>query len=785
MQFAWKGLWVLVFAGGLAACGGGGGGGGDNGGEEPVPEVYPTLVRGPGFDLPSLAPPPERTRVAGRLRGEVRVGGGTLAPAGLAVELLDATDPAAPRVAASARTDAGGGFDLADALAGRPAVARWLRVRLSDGTLLRAFAGGWTEITPGTEIALAEIVRLRAAGAFDGRSLAGADLAATQAALSLWWHGRSAQPLDALGLTALRREVAVLAPWNAQLANLASAEPKPGTGDFAGLMPVEDASWPSDVTGTEAPSSSTVTANCLQRPPAERRDCVIRASDLPDDYDQVTVLRTGLALRPHDDPDPLSIALATAGELALLEHAPEVGTKVLFRDATIDLPTAPALRASVKVTRHTYPVAPFRALGGTVPAVEVVHDYEIAVLDPGSGTQLDVLVRERRWFSPGRGRVGYAAEGIARGAGTTVNRTLRIVARSVTGAFSTEAAWPLAGAADVVARGLRHRDAVYAAARDRIYAATAANGGTLLELDPATLATLRTLQLPAAPRKLGVSADGTRLYVGLDSGRVSELVLPGFTIVRSFDLPLDPYGAPYDRVYGLAVDPFDAARVLVQAGAGTGLGGSTVVLAYRDGVLVARDAPRTYAFDYGWGYYSLSELAWSGTRDTFIGAFLGSPYSVWRFGIGPSGFSELAASERVDEAGVVDVDGIVVADAGALLDAATLAPLRSLALAPFQLARCQVFDAVSALCRFRGDASWLPSWARLGLADGAFLGTFQPRLAAPVPSGCPEVGRDEGSFGVDDVRLQPMGGGRSLGRSIDIGEGERCGLQVWRFRLAD
>ena len=69
-----------------------------------------------------------------------------------------------------------------------------------------------------------------------------------------------------------------------------------------------------------------------------------------------------------------------------------------------------------------------------------------------------------------------------------------------------------------------------------------------------------------------MSSDGTLLYAGLDGGQLVE-----FRIVRQVGIPNDPYGTPYNRVYDLAIDPFDSDRILVLAG-GNAYGNSGALL---------------------------------------------------------------------------------------------------------------------------------------------------------------------------------------------------------------
>jgi hypothetical protein len=64
-----------------------------------------------------------------------------------------------------------------------------------------------------------------------------------------------------------------------------------------------------------------------------------------------------------------------------------------------------------------------------------------------------------------------------------------------------------------------------------------------------------------------------------------------------------------------------------------------------------------------------------------------------------------------------------------------------------------------------------------------FLGTYRPQ-AQQVGNGCPELGLGEGSLGLNNARLTPMGDGRALAVAIPAGDGSHCSLQVWSLHGA-
>jgi hypothetical protein len=471
------------------------------------------------------------------------------------------------------------------------------------------------------------------------------------------------------------------------------------------------------------------------------------------------------------------------GSLPLVEFPPVIGTRVLFDDPRMVLKRDSDYRAAVKVTRRTYPTARVEALGRVVPAVKIVLDFEIATLHLPTRRQSDLLIRESRWFSPEGGRVRSEVTTLQREEGAFTAKIKTIVANSMTGTFFAAPVPPFAGVIDVTSLALRHRHAVYAPARARIYAATDTSGGQLLELDAATLATTRTVSLVAVPGRLAVAADGTRLYAGLDGGRVVELETAGLSVVRQFTVPADPHGRPYDRIYDLAVDPFDAERVLVLAGSKDIFGRSGAVLVYRNGTLMLRDAPRSGAYDYGWGYYGLNTIAWSSVRDEFIGAFLGSPDWLYRFHAGTTAITDVSSLEWGATTPIRDVGGVIVTTQGAILDAASFATVRTLDLVPFALQGCQRLTTESDLCGIDGGYAWSPPYfVHLDHATGAFLGTYRPRIAE-VANACPKLSVREGSLGLDGAVVVAMGDGRSLVSTLNDGEAQ-CGLQVWTLHGA-
>lgn len=579
----------------LAACGGGGGNSSVGGGATPPPTplpAYPTLVPSAAFSLPTLVAAPEHVFVTGMQQGRVVVAPGLAAVGGLTVDWLDASTPESPIVLATTTTRADGTFSLSANAGTLAPIDQWLRTTLGDGTVLRAYATGWVEVSPGTDATLREIARLRQAGAFTGHVLAAAELAGAQESATLAWLSSPVTQPPGPASDALVEHLRYLAPWNKLLTAFASATVSQGAGDISGLFPVGDTLWPSTVTVNAATSAATYRSSCFASPTDTLASCGIQSLDAPGvAADTNPVRNTGIGRIQPDGAPNFNQALVQVGELPLIEFPYVVGTRVLYENAAFILPFNHTIHAAIKVIRHTYPAEAISALGGTVQAVKVVLDFEVALLDTVVAQQSDILVRETRWYSPSSGRVRYESTTLSRtapqatiadGSTPVASSSVSVLAASVSGMFFAPAAIPFAGVVDVVSLGLRHRHAVYSAALNRIYVAIPANGGEILELDPATLAIGRTLPTGAAPGRLAVSADGTQLYAGLDGGELAQWRIADFGLVHRTTLPLDSSGDRYRRVYDIAIDPFDVNRALVLAG-GNNFGNSGALLVYRQG----------------------------------------------------------------------------------------------------------------------------------------------------------------------------------------------------------
>jgi hypothetical protein len=762
----------------LASCGGGGGGGGGSPSNTPNPPAadYPVVVQSGAFAFPDLAAPPERNAASATIQGRVQLTAGTPPASGTNVVLLDA---GSGTVTARTTIAADGSFSF-----GAPTMAavlpdRQLRVQLADGTVLRAFAVGWSEVTPGSEVAVAEIQRLRVAGAFSAHAWAASDLAVAQDSLSLRWAAMPGAPAPAQALTRLRNDIRLLAPWNQLLDSLGGPAALPSGYDVAGLYPVDSAQAPSAVAVPGAPSAATVTSSCLRLVFTDAfKLCNSTAAALPEFSEGyrlepqrllVQSTRTGTTL--------IDSLLQQLGQLPLLEFPGSVGTKVLLDSPRITLESDPMVKATARVVRRTYPAGPVAALGGTATAVLVVLDYELAVLHSVTRATQSMLLRQKRWYSPQAGRVRMESARWVLSGDTVSTWSGQVVAQSASGTFFEADSLPSPGVADVRALPLKHRHALYVPSIDRILVATEAAGGTILELDPSTLTTVRSVTLSAKPGRLAASADGTRLYVGMDGAVLFELRMSDLAVVRRTALPADPYGVPYRRIYDVQVDPRNGARALLLVG-GNDLGGSGAVMLVDSGALALRDAPVYYATDYGWGYYSPNALRWTSVANEFLAASYSSPKSLYRFSAASTAFGEVARLQRVDEVGLAEADGELLTERGQLLDATTWALRRSLSLGAFSLSDCQRQGPEAATCGFSSLGIYPPFLLHVDVASNAFLGTYRPAITQAY-NGCADVGVDVTTLGLDQASFTPMDRARSLVATLPTSDGHRCSLQVW------
>jgi hypothetical protein len=758
----------------LAGCGGGGGGGGAAPVGTPVPPpvatpAFPVLQTSSSFSLTPIADPAERTAQAGHQLGRVLLPNGTTAPAGLKVEWLDASLPASPRVIASAVTDANGAFDIAGT-SNVAAADQWLRVTLADGVAVRGFASGWTELSFGTEVAVSEIARLRAAGALATRPLPMDELAIGQQSLSLLGQARYAGQGTTGAITSLTALLAQFVPWNQYLDRLSSATPAAGAGDVAAFLPftATDQPRPATLIDNGVSTDLTVSLHCTVDAVPNWRECGVGAANQNDIAEQLSVRPGGIFLHNIGGPDGIDQLLNQIGDLPILEFAPVIGTRVIYNNPQIVQASDAAIHAAIKVTRRTYPVAPVAVKGGSVAAIEVVFDYEVAILNTTTKQQVDLLVRERRWFSPLVGRVRIASEGMARSGSsvTPASMSLTFDTRS----FTAPTTLPLAGVMDAAAVPLTHKYVAVSAATNRLYVSTDSNGGQILELDASTLATLRTVGTAGAARRVAVSSDGTRIYAALPGATILELRNTDLGEVRRFNAAItfpNSFDAPLDKIGALAVDPFNAERVLLTLQA-TLTSATGPVQLYDAGTLQSSIAANKY----------LDAIGWTAAPGEFLAAYTGSPQSVFRFQASPGVPTELASLLGVPEVSVTESYGDILTSRGTAIDARSLTQHGTLALPGYTLRSCVRLDARSDLCEVEGiavngvDAPYI----RFDHASGAYLGIYRPAAQAAL-AGCPVNPTTQIWTAAGRAVLQPLPDGRIIVSNGDADQ--RCGLQVW------
>jgi len=769
-------LAALMFATvALAGCGGGGGGSAPAGAPVPPPvatPAFPVLQTSSSFSLAPIADPAGRTALAGHQLGRVLLPNGTTASAGLKVEWLDASLPASPRVIAAATTDANGAFDIAGA-SSVAAADQWLRVTLADGAVLRAFASGWTELSFGTEVAVSEIARLRAAGALTARPLPMDELATAQQSLSLLGQARYAGEGTAAAVSSLTALLAQFAPWNQYLDRLSSATPAAGAGDVAAFLPFTemDQARPATLVDNGVSSDLTVSFHCTLDAIPNWRECGVGAANHNDIAEQLSVRPGGIFLHNIGGPDGIDQLLNQIGDLPVLEFAPVIGTRVIYNNPQIVQASDAAIHAAIKVTRRTYPVAPVAVKGGSVAAIEVVFDYEVALLNTTTKQQVDLLVRERRWFSPLVGRVRIASEGLVRSGSTISPASMSLTFDPRT--FTAPTALPLAGVMDATAIALTHKHVAVSPSTNRLYVSTDNNGGQILELDAATLVTLRTVGTAGAARRLAVSSDGSRIYAALPGATIIELRNADLGEVRRFNAAItfpNSFDAPLDKVNELAVDPFNAERVLLTLHASLTTASGPVQL-FNAGALQSSIGSNKL----------LDTIGWSATPDEFLAAYTGSPQSVFRFRASPGVPTELASLLGVPEVGVMESNGDILTARGTAIDARSLKQHGTLALPGYTLRACVRLDARSDLCEVEAVAvnGVDAPYVRFDHASGAYLGVYRPAAQAAL-AGCPINPTTQIWTAAGRAILQPLPDGRIIVSNGDADQ--RCGLQVWTLR---
>jgi hypothetical protein len=780
--FAMRAAILLALALLLAGCGGGGGG--SNIGSTPAPDVFPTPAISATFSLPALAEPPlAQQPIPGVLRGSVSVAPGEAAPPGVRVELIDATIVSSPTVLAAGTTDSQGRYQLPDLGASLAPVRRWIRAQI-PGMPLRAFARPIADVSPGTEAAVLDIMRIVAATDIGSR-LSGHELQQLQELASLHAEGLPPRPDGVTRASAALQSLFALDTWTRYVTDAGSSNSDAVPDDIGGLWPLgSEYAVTISETINSRPNIGTATflASCERTPPGAdpgERICnwsTSRRDDLSASF------RIGAAkvieqlnLRSEFVEDNV---LRLANPVPWIEFPPLLGTRVLYENRRVRLPEYPDLRAYLKVTRRTYPIENVQALGRTVRALRVVMDYEMALLNIATGMQADLLERKSVWLAPTGGPVRVDVELRLREGMTFASASLSQVATFSNGGVLDSPRRPIRTPAAVIALPLEHRHATYSAARDVVYVAVPTpTGGAVLEKDPASLQTLRQFTTPAVPGRLAVSSDGARLYVGLDGGTIAEYRLSDLAVVRSFSLPpRGSRGAP-DRVAWMSVDPLNAARILAVGTEPTFLGGTPELSVFLSGALLF-DALAGEPGAASWSLIHPSFAAWSTVPDEFVVTNDLSPASMYRLRATAAGAVRINSLDRASDTGFVDLDGTIITQYGRVLNANSLDTLRQLTVAGIGIRDCAAVGAFGAFC---GLMSGDDTYVLLDKRDGGVMGVFSPQLSAS-PSGCAGGTAISGSLGIfGRDAFTDMGGNRVLLSGISDGRGNKCTLQSWRL----
>lgn len=754
-----------VVAGLLVACGGGGGGDAEGGGTS----NYPTLVVGGSFSLPAPDALPDRSVLAGVERGQV-LGAGSQPVTAATVELLDAEDPAAPRVLASASTGADGRFalDRPAETSAWPAARTWLRARLADGTVLRAYAAGWTALTPGTEAAHQALTRSLTRGALGTRVHTRQELADAQDAASLLWHGTAVASPPAEAAAAVAMALATQASWNQMLQRLAAATPSSGVGDVAGLLPRAAVQLQSSLVEDGAAARAvTVNQSCFDLQGAIERQCTFATPEQDSISEQWAASTSAVTVRSiFFERDVVTELFDAIGPLPLLEFPARPGEQVVVDRPRLDLASAPTVGANVRITRRIYAPQAVQALGTTVQAIPVVFDFEIAILDRSTGQQVDLLARERRWIAPGRGWVRTDGQGLVRAGGTVTPAVSDQVAIAGQPDTFGAAVLPLPAPVQRQTVLVQHRHAVVGP--NSVFVAAEEGGGSVQRRGLDDLALQTSAVVGSTVRRVAVSADGSRVYLGVDGGRVIEFDAVSLTPRREFSLPNDPAGRAYDRVYDLVVDRFNPARIVLVAGSSQRFGEYGAVLVFVDGVLTARNAPGQNVDDFGWGRYAIAALAWSETADEYLATARLVPESSYRFRVQGDQTTELAALPLVTYGAWKGSGGRLIAADGAVYDAQTFQLVRQLALAPFALRRCEPLGGTQALCNLStGGVDVSDHLVRFDAITGAYLGAY--RADTNPADSC-----------IGNPTRSAVDGSRQL-VSVVAASGLSCSLQLWQL----
>jgi hypothetical protein len=177
-----------------------------------------------------------------------------------------------------------------------------------------------------------------------------------------------------------------------------------------------------------------------------------------------------------------------------------------------------------------------------------------------------VEIRTETWYAPGLGlvkEVGNAFDS----AGAVVDEpyTYLLSTASVSGVNWSNVPPPAVLDGTPYDVPLVHNALVYDPVRERYYASIPGSvpgvGNTIATIHPATGQITYSAPIGSEPNALALSADASVLYVGLGSGKVVRLGVPGMTEQASTTLPSASWGNSVAE--SIAVSPVDASAVAV------------------------------------------------------------------------------------------------------------------------------------------------------------------------------------------------------------------------------
>ena len=183
-----------------------------------------------------------------------------------------------------------------------------------------------------------------------------------------------------------------------------------------------------------------------------------------------------------------------------------------------------------------------------------------------SRPEVSLVTSEHVWWAPGvgmtqRDRTIYDTTGAIR-----VDHEILTLKDGQVGGQSIFIQGTAAAAGGLTKIALAHNDLIFDPVHGVYYASmtglVVGHGNSIATIDPASGTVSYSASLGAEPGPLALSADGSALYVGLSTGAVSRLAVPGLRELYRRQLPGDALGGMRIAV-GLSVSPLDPGVVAV------------------------------------------------------------------------------------------------------------------------------------------------------------------------------------------------------------------------------